>query len=208
MMDVKTLKELAGDAIQAGQKFRVHGNGFLQLDLDDRRRLHVWADQRIPRQRVSHPIHDHVFGFESDVVVGRLVNVTYVKFHPALLRSGHARYFRAYQAQPTKGKGHDTLLAPLEDGDWFMEQRRTDVVQVGMSYRIDAFEFHETLVTEPTVSVITKDGDTLVQNPEGRRPTVMVPNGREPDNEFKRSVSAQAKMAKVFLDVLKGEGQW
>jgi hypothetical protein len=37
---------------------RVHGNGFIQLDLPDGKRLHVW-DEDIPRQKVNTSMHDH-----------------------------------------------------------------------------------------------------------------------------------------------------
>ena len=56
---------------------RVHGNGFIQCDLPHRKRLHIWGHPAIPRQKVSSPIHDHVFSFASIVLVGRLVNIVY-----------------------------------------------------------------------------------------------------------------------------------
>lgn len=39
---------------------RIHGNGFLQIDLDPLRRMHVW-DHRWPRQIRDSSIHDHAF---------------------------------------------------------------------------------------------------------------------------------------------------
>ncbi len=59
-----------------GKVPRVHGNGFIQLDLTDRTRLHVWHPS-VPRQKVATQIHDHVFSFESCCIVGRLINVVY-----------------------------------------------------------------------------------------------------------------------------------
>lgn len=50
-----------------GERPRVHGNGFIQLDVTPRTRLHFWSPE-IPRQKVATPIHDHVFGFVSYVI--------------------------------------------------------------------------------------------------------------------------------------------
>jgi hypothetical protein len=62
MINTAVLKE-------RGVRPRVHGNGFIQVDLTADTRLHVWGDKRIPRQNVYTPIHDHVFGFESTISV-------------------------------------------------------------------------------------------------------------------------------------------
>ena len=60
-----------------GENIRVHGNGFLQLDLPDDCRLHIFAHPALPSQRQSTHIHDRRFGFGSKVLRGRLVNVCY-----------------------------------------------------------------------------------------------------------------------------------
>src|SRR3546814_6146607 len=69
-LDLKAVRERGG-------RPRVHGNGFIQLDLTERGRLHIWGAPRIPRQKTATPIHDHVFGFESTVAVGRPVNLVF-----------------------------------------------------------------------------------------------------------------------------------
>ena len=63
--DVNLINELK----ERGISPRVHGNGFIQVDLTHDTRLHVWGDKRIPRQNTYTPIHDHVFGFKSHLVV-------------------------------------------------------------------------------------------------------------------------------------------
>ena len=91
------------EAVRAsGSRPRVHGNGFIQLDLTERSRLHVWGDPRIPRQKVSTPIHDHVFGFTSTIIVGRLINVIY---DVELRRFGDFNIFT-----PEIREGEDTVL--------------------------------------------------------------------------------------------------
>src|SRR3546814_5268128 len=96
-LDLKAVRERGG-------RPRVHGNGFIQLDLTERGRLHIWGDPRIPRQKTATPIHDHVFGFESTVVVGRLVNLV---FSIVYCESGG---FEVYA--PSIREGEDTVLGP------------------------------------------------------------------------------------------------
>src|SRR5580765_3414507 len=69
---------------RSGLRPRIHGNGFVQLDLTERRRLHVWGDSRIPRRLVPSQIHDHTFSFTSEIVIGQLVHRTIgVQFDPS-----------------------------------------------------------------------------------------------------------------------------
>jgi len=60
-----------------GNAPRLHPNGFIQLDLDDRTRLHVWPDEPVRVRTPSASIHDHVFGFESRAYLGTLVDRRY-----------------------------------------------------------------------------------------------------------------------------------
>ncbi len=63
-----------------GKNIRVHGNGFIQIDISSLTRVHVFGHPLIPRQLTPTPIHDHRFGFHSMVLAGCLVNVDW-KFH-------------------------------------------------------------------------------------------------------------------------------
>ena len=60
-----------------GNAPRLHPNGFIQLDLDDRERLHVWPDVPVRVRTPAAPIHDHVFGFESQAHLGAIVDRRY-----------------------------------------------------------------------------------------------------------------------------------
>lgn len=158
---------------------RVHGNGFVQLDLPGRLRLHVWGDPRVPRQSVSTQIHNHVFGFASRVYVGRLVNVTYSRMpDPA----GRYRLCEAVCRD-----GEDTMLVPVLAGSRrTMTPVRVQAVEEGETYDFPDELYHETLTNQVTVTVIEKRGRTLAERPEGPRPRVFVPHDREPDNSFHR----------------------
>lgn len=73
-----SLASLRIDDLRAlGNHPRLHPNGFIQLDLDVRRRLHVWPDEPVRVRTPSAPIHDHVFGFESQAYLGTLIDRRY-----------------------------------------------------------------------------------------------------------------------------------
>ena len=77
MSDVLTVREIKSwfdtwDYFQdlALGEPRLHGNGFLQLDLRDGYRLNIWSPDLPSTQRVSTPIHDHRWSFTSRVLLG------------------------------------------------------------------------------------------------------------------------------------------
>lgn len=185
-------------------KPRVHGNGFIQIDLDERRRLHVWGHPEIPRQKTWHPIHDHVFSFTSTVIVGRVVNVVY---QPIERPHGDGRYEMLQALPPVKDGSQDTKLAPAPVHDPAHGKRfdlavlRTDVVHADETYAMRRFEFHETIPVEPTITVMEKSGPTLAERPSGHRPYVAVPHGVEPDNEFDRDEHPRELLMQIFREV-------
>lgn len=173
-------------------KPRVHGNGFIQLDLDENKRLHIWGDPRIPRQQISTPIHTHIFDFTSNILKGRLIHIEYnIKLHPK-------GAFKMYKAVPKSyedtdlmdNTGHYCNIVPYD----------TKVILAGGSYKFTANRFHENYAPEPTVTIIEKQGLTLAQNPEGPRPIVLVPVGQEPDNAFSRHDYEQAFLWYIIED--------
>lgn len=55
---------------------RLHPNGFITLDIDETRKLHVWP--KVPlRTRPAGLVHDHVFAFRSRVLKGALTDERY-----------------------------------------------------------------------------------------------------------------------------------
>lgn len=189
-MEIPTIKELR----DLGGKPRVHGNGFIQLDLDERRRLHVWGDPRIPRQKVNTPIHDHVFGFRSWVLRGRIINIQY---HLTWKDGG----YRLWEARAAKGE--DTKLVRMERrGLCEMLPWTTRAIPAGESYAIRPFVFHEAIATELTVTIIDKDAPTLVQNSSGNRPRVAILEGQEPDNNFDRGSFNTATLWRIIENAL------
>lgn len=162
-----------------GRVPRVHGNGFIQLDLDPTTRLHVWGHPDIPRQSITSAIHDHVFDFRSEVLVGELHNYRY---NVVADRDG---VFRVYR--PRVRQGEDTILvADDEPNRVHAHQSEIEVVPAGDAYSMERGQFHETVVNAPTITLMRKNGKTLGQNPNGARPRVLVPFEFQPDNNFNR----------------------
>lgn len=178
MKNLDELHEELNAARAVGTVPRVHGNGFIQVDLSPETRAHFWGPM-IPRQKVSSPIHDHSFGFTSKVLAGEIIQIEYWPL--PVMRASHATH-RVHTAQVRAGE--DTILVPTGD---FVRLRCTQAFPVGRghnTYRMLPGDIHETYAFCPAISVIEKDGMTLAQG--GPAPRVFVPLGLEPDNEFRR----------------------
>jgi hypothetical protein len=172
---IATLATEVKSARDQGARPRVHGNGFVQLDLTPQRRLHIWGDPRIPRQSVPSTIHDHTFSFRSVVYRGQLVH------RVIALYSDEKGAYSMYYA--VTNRGEDTrLVRTRERYDAIITAEH--LLTAGSTYKFRAGEFHETVAPWLCVTVIDKDGPTLSQG--GKNPNVLVPYGLEPDNTFDR----------------------
>lgn len=178
------------DVRREGAQPRVHGNGFVQLDITARHRLHIWGDPRIPRQLIPAQIHDHVFGFTSRVLLGQLVHRRMFVYEDKTFGEGRIHGslgapYRRYQAVVTHGADTALVQQPGRWGAAIMEER---LFRAGDVYTFAAGAFHETLAPWLCVTVIEKDGPTLEQG--GPAPSVLVPDGVAPDPSFDRYTAA------------------
>lgn len=156
-----------------GTNIRVHGNGFLQLDLAPGERIHVFGHPQLPRQKVSTPIHNHRFGFRSKVLTGCLVNLTWAYCFDRTHRATH----QGYTAKPNDRE--DTRLEPVGDSAMLMLLGH-EVLLPGHEYEMKPRQFHQSLADEPTVTYMRK---TEVVELE---PTVLCRLHMRPDNSFNR----------------------
>lgn len=177
---------------------RVHGNGFIQIDLDARCRLHIWNHPEIPRQKVNTAIHDHVFGFESLCLKGRLINIDYVP-RPGENYSPSNRLFKMYTAECREGE--DTMLQQQGYALYRAIPTKHTHIYEGDFYRIGAYDFHETVALEPSATVIVKDGPTLAQG-AAAKPRILVQEDQEPDNEFNRYAASEELLWRITEEVL------
>jgi hypothetical protein len=172
---------------------RVHGNGFIQLDLTDRVRLHVWGHKDIPQQKVYTGHHDHMFGFVSRVLLGKMGNSRY---RPIQDPDGR---FMVHKAQVRDRE--DTVLRPVGERVTLIHEG-TSWYGPGQTYSMKPGEIHESLVDELTVTVITKTGRTLSQG--GPSPRVFVPIDMEPDNNFNRYQHPADVLWRIIAEALFG----
>jgi hypothetical protein len=190
------LQQLYSEALGAKERGvtpRVHGNGFVQLDLTTTRRLHVWGDPRVPRQQVPSTIHDHTFSFRSVVYRGQLVHRVIGLYSDA--KGAYSMYYAV------TNHGEDTrLVKTRERYDAIITAEH--LLSEGSSYSFRAGEFHETVAPWLCVTVIDKDGPTLSQG--GKNPNVLVPYGLEPDNTFDRYQTRADLLWQVILGAIQG----
>ena len=184
------------EAVRAsGSRPRVHGNGFIQLDLTKLTRLHVWGDARIPRQTVASPIHDHVFDFDSTIIVGRLINVIY-KFVPKVFSD-----FEIYV--PETREGEDTILKPT-GMTGYPDPIHANMVQwrsLLPRYRMAHSVFHEIFAPEPSATIMVKEDMSVAQRQE-RIARVLVPTSGKPDNKFTRYETNEDLLWRIIEDTL------
>lgn len=150
---------------------RVHGNGFIQLDLPDGFRLHIWDDE-IPKQKVNTSKHDHAFGFESTVICGQLKNITY---HIAPSYTGA---WMVHTPQRRDGTEDTKLVSTGERVG--ISRMWPEKIETGQSYSFAPQVFHETLYEGTTATILRKTERLDVV------PRILVPYDEEPDNEFDR----------------------
>jgi hypothetical protein len=170
-----------------GAQPRVHGNGFIQLDISPIVRLHVWNHPGIPQQRTPTTIHDHRFGFTSVILRGKMLNRVY---HEHL---GIAPTHAVYESQPRIGEDTELTNTGLSTGLVFWGDQH---LHVGESYIMRAGEIHESLPQGFTVTMMMKHGAS-----EGNPGRVFVPNGVIPDNCFDRNHAASpAKLWEIIAE--------
>lgn len=174
---------------------RVHGNGFIQLDLwSPRVRLHVWGPG-IPRQSVPTPIHDHTFGFQSFTIRGCLLNVRYSVMPSGVGFESHHVYRARIRA------GEDTVLVRDRGRGYLLMPEEALVVRAGCGYSEKPGDIHQSIADCRTATVILKDNLTLAQG--GASPRVFVPVGTEPDNSFRRDAFPASLLWNIIGEVFR-----
>lgn len=156
---------------------RLHPNGFIQLDLKSGSRLHVWPAQPIPAQKTSHPVHDHVFEMESEVLKGTLENRTYKWVHCAWQDDASHELYEIVRL-----RGEDTILKSLwpRMSSGLIRLEMTEMVSEGEMYGLGAGILHESVPHGTVVTLMRK------LKVFGGNPRVAVPVTVQPDNDFRR----------------------
>ena len=166
-IDLKKVKD-------AGYGPRVHGNGFIQLDLTKRSRLNVWGDPEIPRQVTRTPIHDHTRDFFSQIIVGRLVSIPYT------IESDEKGDYTIHESVTSEKEGtflrHFNKRVRLIPGVPDIVEHGTERVQ----YTVKKGVFHEVFTDAPAATIMQRSGQATYPC------RVLVREGVTPDNSFDR----------------------
>lgn len=158
--------------LKHGDSIRMHGNGFIQLDLPDDHRLHIWHQALGAAQESPTPIHDHTFDFHSKIVGGTLINIVYGV-------SSYGRHTHSIYEAVTRERQDTKLVPTAMGGTPYIETMCA--FERGETYRSVAGMFHATAFVGYAITVIKKGPRNL-----GMSPRVLVPKGKEPDNLFTR----------------------
>ena len=157
---------------------RVHGNGFIQAELADGSKLHIWTKD-CPRQEVPTLIHNHTSGFSSTILAGILRNEEYT-LEKAKHATGDIEIYEMYEA--VKRKKKDTKLEPMGK-QRYISYKRKFYFAPGTTYQfpgtVDLFH-----ATYPESDIVVTRVARWEE--EDRNPIVLVPVGEEPDNNFDR----------------------
>lgn len=158
---------------------RLHGNGFLQMDVCPNWRLHIFHPELIKfGQKTRTPIHDHVFDMTSNVLYGELKHIHYGMFEPKDYKFGEYDIFSVlYDGNKTV---ESTLSRHSVDPVCFKVLAEYNM-KAGSSYRFKAGEWHESLSEGLTITLIHKS------EAKTNMARVACLIGSSPDNDFKRN---------------------
>lgn len=134
---------------KGGASPRLHPNGFVQLDLGNHKRLHIWPETPLIPGVRKEPIHDHTFSFDSEVLLGSLTNIVYELIED---ESGN---FQLYTVKPFLAVGKESPLIKLDDRKYYLSVSERITVEAGHSYHFDAFRFHDSEPHGLTASIMS-----------------------------------------------------
>ena len=135
------------------KKPRFHGNGFLQMYINDNQRLHIWTPELPPIRNHNATIHDHRFDLHSDVLFGLLGHKTFDLEED--IEGSHRIIQLEGASKVRKRPGHF-----VEDEYFNLILRHGYMFAAGSSYTFKSRLFHDSYSNEFTVTVITKS-DTI-----------------------------------------------
>lgn len=171
----------------------VHENGFIQLPLDARTRLHVWPDGPLNHQKTSSPIHDHRFAFESYVIRGMLQHIEY-EWWQDKTKPTH-RLHQVVQKVNAEGRMGWGILTATDETGFVKIHSQYKLVEGGSAYTFGSRRFHESIGIGLTATVMFK-----TKNYPEYTPRVLAPLGQVPDNDFSRESMNDPKLLWDYLE--------
>jgi hypothetical protein len=182
-------------------KISLHGLGFIQVQLDGNQRMHVWHPD-LPRRACfkDSAIHDHRFGFTSQVLVG-ILNSTMYKAEPKESEryATHAAY--RHEGPRMAGGGR-----PWDRSGWvsiaeYKAHRANKWINPGDRYEIKPYELHTSMPVcqdGKAATIMTKTAEF------SRGATSYCAVGVTPDAHFDRFQLPEEALWEYVLDVIGG----
>ena len=177
---------------------RIHGDGFLQLDLKNGSRLHIWGDPRIPERPNTAHIHDHRFDLISHILLGELRNLSYnaVPDDNGLV---HIYRIKRINNGTTEKQGPPYEMPVLEDSQRYKLLAIDDkYIEQGENYFHPHGVLHETQPQKLSVSVVTKPFVS-----ESWVPRVVCRINEGIDNTFSRYCLPEEVLWEIIEDTMK-----
>lgn len=181
----------------------LHGLGFIQVQLQGNQRLHVWHPE-LPRRRCFEhsAIHNHRFSFASTVLVGSMLNITYIPWTTTLDdadgRPVNIGKYMTYTHEGPRSTNGGRPWTPHLQVDF--DQTGTDHITAGSEYRMRAYAYHR---TEPRgdgkVATLMRK---LSEGNTGASSSCLI--GVEPDTDFDRFQLTPSELWEYVADVLGG----
>lgn len=175
------------DILRDGRNIRVHPNGFIQIDLPENLRVHVWHNHLKQPERVSTGIHDHVYGFRSLILAGELLHSWY-RIKPVV-----GGEFTIYEAHKTDREDSELKLVLSEHE---LSKIRSSTMHAGQWYTIDPLEFH---LVDATLCATVIETFGAIPDAKAR---VVFHNTSEPLKNFSRYQYDPGQLWELVEDVL------
>ncbi len=154
------IEDLPGYLIRAGAVPRVHGNGFIQVDMTPESlnysapRYNFWHHTAIPRQIVNTNIHDHTYSSVSFILKGALAHSVF-KSEPHRL-DAYDLEKEVWTPELSLGSDHDTELVQAGENQFLSLKHPVRYFTTGDHYFLRAEEIHRLEPMQPSVTCMFK----------------------------------------------------
>lgn len=181
------------------ETWRVHGNGFLQIPLDQFNRIHIW-DSRYFKGLGQHnaTIHNHVWSFSSTVLQGSLRWAEYRLSDES--RGGWPVTNLVFDIYLV-GEAGQPGMGPLLRRSVIL-QSQVHETKRGETYTFEAGKYHDTPHWNNCTTLLTKeDGFDAFT-----RPSVLCPQGEQPTDAFDFVQPSPARLVEGALQAIRSHG--
>lgn len=152
------------DVLKAlGNEPRFHGNGFVQLYIAPRRRLHIWTPELPPIRGHNAQVHDHRFDMYSHILHGKLRHTV---FDVTSYSNGEYEILTVEGASKQEAKLRRSL------NKFERRLRHHYIFAAGSTYTFKQHIFHESSADGFTVTKVAKSSED-----SGRWASILVPIG-------------------------------